>query len=540
MLEKTFEYIVIGSGPSGAMAAQTLCEAGAEVAMIDVGQMPSPELSYPPENDFLTLRRNDPSQQQYFIGKSFEAVPDERVKTGAQLTPARKYMIEQVEHWLPLQSDNFFPMESLACGGLGVGWGLGTYVYSDEELQLAGLTSEEMRPAYQTIADRIGISAPNDSFREFVVQHLNHLQPPLKPDNSIQKLIEKYQKKKEYFQQKGFYMGLPAMALLSQNKETRKPTAYRDMDFYDDLGYSAWRPWMTIQKLQTNYQHFNYLNNNLAISFKEVENEVEVHCIDVRTKQKVIWKGKNVLLSAGALGSARIALRSLPVDSLPLLCNPYTYLTCLHISMLGKPLSNRKTSMAQAMALYIPGNNQKEIVSLAFYTYRSLLLFKLIKETPLNHADGLRIMNRLQSAFVITGIHHPDFHSPFKKLSLQAFSSSPTGDRLCADYQLTEDEKHRIIKHEKKVRSLLRQIDCFPLKRIDPGAGSSIHYAGTLPVSVESKPGTTRGDGLIHGCQKVWIADASSFSFLPAKGITLSLMANAHRVATNALKNNRN
>ena len=34
---KIFEHIVVGSGASGAMAAQTLAEAGVEVAIVDVG-----------------------------------------------------------------------------------------------------------------------------------------------------------------------------------------------------------------------------------------------------------------------------------------------------------------------------------------------------------------------------------------------------------------------------------------------------------------------------------------------------------------------
>ena len=46
-------------------------------------------------------------------------------------------------------SEDFFPMESLAQGGLGAGWGLGTYVYSEAELEKAGLPQQEMKNSYQ-------------------------------------------------------------------------------------------------------------------------------------------------------------------------------------------------------------------------------------------------------------------------------------------------------------------------------------------------------------------------------------------------------
>ncbi len=42
---------------------------------------------------------------------------------------------------------------------------------------------------------------------------------------------------------------------------------------------------------------------------------------------------------------------------------------------------------------------------------------------------------------------------------------------------------------------------------------------------------TLAPDGRLHGTANVWVADGSGFRFLPAKGVTLTLMANAHRVA---------
>jgi choline dehydrogenase-like flavoprotein len=69
-----------------------------------------------------------------------------------------------------------------------------------------------------------------------------------------------------------------------------------------------------------------------------------------------------------------------------------------------------------------------------------------------------------------------------------------------------------------------------------PGHGSSIHYAGTLPFSDMEKPYTLSPDGRVWGTNKIFVADGSGFAYLPAKGLTLSLMANAHRVAAGVLK----
>jgi hypothetical protein len=72
--------------------------------------------------------------------------------------------------------------------------------------------------------------------------------------------------------------------------------------------------------------------------------------------------------------------------------------------------------------------------------------------------------------------------------------------------------------------------------RHDPGYGSSIHYAGTIPFSEKEEYGTTAFNGKLNQTKNVYIADASGFRFLSAKGITFSIMANAHIVANNAMK----
>jgi hypothetical protein len=84
----------------------------------------------------------------------------------------------------------------------------------------------------------------------------------------------------------------------------------------------------------------------------------------------------------------------------------------------------------------------------------------------------------------------------------------------------------------------MSKLGAYPVKMIDPGMGSSIHYSGVLPFEKEEKPFSLSPDGKLHVTKNIFVADGSGFRFLPAKGLTLSLMANAHNVAQNALKQN--
>ena len=531
------EYIVVGSGPCGAQAAQTLTEAGKNVTMLDVGFTDEIYNSIVPDDDFINLRKNDPSQYRYFLGDHFETIPVTELKVGAQLTPPRKHLIRGVEKYIPLSSETFLPMESLAYGGLGAGWGLGCFVYSDSELKKAGLDPEKFKKSYQVISDRIGISKGIDDVVEYSTRHLRNILPPLKMDNATNKLYEKYLKKKEKFAKKNIFIGTPPVAMLSEDYKGRKKTEYQDMDFYSDKGWYAYRAWMTIEELKK-HSNFRYVDKTLVLSFKEDNEKVIVSAKQIDTNEVCSYTCKRFVLATGPLGSARIVMRSSEgkIRRLPLLCNPYTYMPCIQLRMLGKPLDRFKSSMVQALMIYDKGLANDDVVSVSLYTYRSLLLNKLIKEAPIDLSGGRIIMQYLQSAFMIAGIHHPDNYSSEKFLELVNDVSSYTGDRLAAHYALSEIEQKTIVTNEKEIKKSLRNLGCYPVMRMDPGYGSSIHYAGTLPLSSNVNDlGSTSPEGKLNGSKNVFIADGSSFKYLPAKGITLSIMANAHIVAQNAM-----
>ena len=537
-MKEDFDFLVVGSGPSGAMAAQTLVEAGARVAMVDAGITGRDYESFLPPGDFESIRKTSAHQHRYFLGDEFESIPWGDIKVGAQLTPARKHLVAETARLIPFVSDTFSPMESLAYGGLGSGWGLGCYVYSDAELRKAGLDVPLLRRSYQVVSDRIGISAGEDDVREQAAGSLERLLPPLRMDNSIRILNDRYLRHRQSLNRRGITWGSSSMAFLSQERAGRHATRYEDMDFYTDRDRAAYRSWFTVEGLKQK-TNFTYLPGYLAVSFSEEGGTVLLDVRHIQTGEAQSFRARKLLLAASALGTARIVMRSQGIQRLPLLCNPYTYMPCVNLHMLGKPLERFKTSMAQAFMIYDPDGRQEDLVSLAFFTYRSLLLYKLVKEAPLDFADGLKLMQFLQSAFVVAGIHHPDTGSDQKYLRLQPDKSSFTGDALFAHYALSQTEKSRITKREGVVLSALRQLGCFPIKRMDPGPGSSIHYAGTVPFSTEERPGTTHPGGRLHGTRTVFIADGSGFNFLPAKGVTLTLMANAHAVALAALESSQ-
>ena len=529
------EIIVVGSGCSGAMAAQTLVESGAKVILLDVGTKNEIYTDNIPKQDFDSTMESNENYSDYFIGKDFESLNFNGEKSGAQLTPPRKHIVKHTGEFLKYISDSFSAVESLAYGGLGAGWGLGCCVYSDEEMELCKLNKNRMHQAYNIISSRIGISAENhDNATPYTIGMVSPHLPPLKLDESNY-LLKRFKKKSALWNKKELFLGRPALALLSEDFQDRKACAYDDMHFYHDSGGSAYRPGLTIDKL-IRKNNFIYISNQLVLKFLEVEDSVFIETLDIQTKERKQFKAKKLVLAAGALSTARIVLRSLNYkDKISFLCNPYTYYPCLNPFMAGKKIMKHKTGMAQLSIFHDEGLKKDNIAMASIYSYRSLFLFRLMNDIPLNYKDGKELLRFLLSGMVIMGIHHPDHYDRNRFLERVSDSDSVTEDAIKIEFSLSHEKKEQLKTREKKFTSLMRSLGAWPLKRVDPGMGASIHYAGTLPYSAEEKPLTLDANGKLHHTKNIYVADSSGFCFLPAKGLTFSLMANAHNVANHVL-----
>ncbi len=531
------DFLVVGSGATGAHAAQTLLDAGPSVTMLDVGHEETKYASLIPDADFVSIRQHDPQQHRYFLGDSFEGIPPANVTTGAPLTPPRQYVTDLVHKYLPMTSSTFHPLESLAYGGLGSAWGAGSCVYSDAELAATGLDQTGMRGAYQVVSDRIGISGADDDARPYTWDQLERVEPPPALDETCSRLFSAYSRKRTRLHRAGIRMGRAALALITSDRGERKAYRSLDMDFYSDTDKSIYRPWMTVDRLRAD-PRFTYVPDRLVLRFKEDVDGVEIECLDVRTNERVRHRARRLVLAAGTLGTARIVLRTYRENeaSLPLLSNPYTYVPCILPSMLGKALAPRRMSLAQLSMFHDADGTNRDVVMASIYSYRSLMLFRILRQAPINMADARILMRYLLPGLAIVGIHHPERPGSGRTLRLQPDPTSPTGDRLEVEYRLSDAEAKKLRQREKIMIRALRSLGTWAIKRIDPGMGASIHYAGTLPFGTGEGPFRLRPDGRLFESDHVWVADGSGFRYLPAKGLTLSLMANAHLVAQAALR----
>jgi hypothetical protein len=536
-MQTDYDFIVVGSGATGAMAAQTLVKAGVRVAVLDVGEKEEVYAPLIPDQDFDTLRRQDGAQHRYFLGDDFEGVPWATDKVGSQLTPPRNFLTHGVDRFLPFGSDTLKPMESLARGGLGGGWGLGCYLFSKAELEAVGLDEPQTLEAYDVVAARIGVSGTRDGASAYCLRDLKNVQPSIELEENSVAVYRAYQRRQGTLNARGIFVGRPPQAILTAPLHGRNPTKYRDMEYWSDRDKSEYRSWMTIDELNES-ANFTYHERCLVLKFHEEAAGVAVHVLRTDTGERQVFRARKLILSPGPLGSARIVSRSLGKGdvTLPFVCNPYSYIPCLQWRRLGREPQRLRSGSGQLVMFLDENLDNFDVPMAALFSYRSLLLFKLMKEAPLNFADSRVIMQYLQSAFIIAGIHHPEKPSSSKFLKMKPSAASPTGDMLTGHYSLSDSELATNARRERMLKWALRAVGCQPLRTLQVRHGGSIHYAGTLPFEDSGRPFTLARSGLLAGTRAVYVADGSGFRYLPAKGITFTLMANAHRVALESLR----
>ena len=304
------------------------------------------------------------------------------------------------------------------------------------------------------------------------------------------------------------------------------------MSFWIDNDQSVYRPHYTLLELER-YTNFEYHNGLHAHTFSEkADNTVELVCNRGSTKEQVVFKARRLIIAAGTMSTTRLVLRSMNKFNVPvpLLSNPYTYVPTVNLNMLGQVPFELNHSLAQLAAIFRPVNSADPQIHMTIHTYRSLLNFKLVKETPFPYREGMSIIRHLVPALAIIAFSHQDRPSDRKICALRS-DSPDTRDYLDIKYQPSDSDVDRQNYFEQKILWHFMRLKCVGFKKIRPGHAASIHYGGTLPMCRRPKELSVDTRCNLFGTTSVYIADASVFPVLPARGQTFAAMANANRVS---------
>jgi choline dehydrogenase-like flavoprotein len=525
-----FDVVVVGSGAAGAHAAYPLVRAGCRVAMVDGGFDAPSLLEHAPCENFEDIRRYDEDQHCWFLGADYSAIPLGDVKRGmaaGTVSGNRRYVVQDTGVLLPVDAGDALILQSLAKGGLAAAWGATCAFLNAVELRAAGLPPGEMSRHYEIVARRIGVSGPQDR---------PGVQPPLRLDHHGAAVLRAYRHKRRSFDAMGIEVSQPHAAALTEDLGSRKRTSYTDMEYFADPHRSVYRPQYTIDELTGN-ENFQYCPRYLVERIEPHRGEVEVVASRIgdadTDSAPARVRARRVILAAGAVGTARILLRSFGLENrpVPFVSKPHVLTACIHPRMLGRAGPKHRTSLCQLLVCEKSADGTRGACA-QLYSYRSPLLFRLLRAVPLPVPEALGLLARLMPSVMFADIRFaPSSHTDGRLLL------EPGGPRLQIRVRSSSEERRRRRQAMRSLHRALRALGLVPLRTLELAEGTTFHYAGTVPCCespLEHLLGTD-GQGKLHQSACVYVADASVFRCLPALPHTLTVMANANRVGEHVL-----
>ena len=533
------KVLIVGSGASGVHFALSVLQKGYEVVMLDVGHVkPSP---VNPQDSFTELKTNLRNPVQYFLGQQYEAVLYPGL-TGEYygFPPSKRYVFTKPST-INLETHGFQPLFSFAQGGLAEAWTAGVYRFNNDELKDFPFGYRDIEPYYDEVTRRIGITGTKDDLARFFPSH-ETLSAPLQLDFHSQHLLAEYERVRDHLNKKfKCFLGRSRIATLSIDQDGRKGCTYCGRCLWGCPTEALYTPSVTLNRC-LQFPNFNYIPNMHVSHFKynSAHHISTVVAESVREKTFCEFTADTFVLAAGTLSSSRIFMDSMLKNSGKfirlhgLMDNRQILIPFINLKMIGKQYDPESYQYHQ-IALGIESEKPEEYIHGQITTLKTALVHPIIHNIPLDLRTAVFMFRNLRAGLGVINLNFPDRRREDNYMTLQA-SPQSGGSQLMINYVPHSNEKTTLKHGVRTVKKLLWKLGCIvpPAMRHIRPMGASVHYAGTLPMSTEKIPLTTSTYCQSHDFDNLYIVDGTTFPFLPAKNITLTLMANAIRVADHA------
>jgi hypothetical protein len=279
----------------------------------------------------------------------------------------------------------------------------------------------------------------------------------------------------------------------------------------------------------------HYVPGILVDKLIPTEGKVLIEARTVADGTMQTFRASRVLLSAGVLETARIVLVSTGLHNIPVRIKQSDIFTLplLRYKMAGDVFSERLHTLCQLVARVEDSTICKRPVHLQFYGYNDLYLRLLMQKVA---GAGRLIAPLLRTVvarlFIIFGYLHSNDSSEIEiKLSSDGRKLLVTGHRNPA----ADDIVRKVALKLFRCRGLIGGVPLYLLKRLDL-PGGSYHTGGAFPMRQIPKFLETDRLGRLSSLPGVHIVDSSVLPDVPTSAPAFTVMANAHRIASECLK----
>jgi choline dehydrogenase-like flavoprotein len=519
-----FDVVVVGSGAAGVSCAQRLLSAGRRVAMVDGGKLPTSAL---PREPYFEYRRRAPDQGAQLFGDDYGATAEAEDESPKLRIPALRYVFEGFAEAYGLRAQGFASAGSLAVGGMTNAWGGGVACFTDEDLAGWPIGRAELVDSYRAIVKRIGVSGRSDDDLGAFFAWDEDLQPPLPLADASESLLDRYSHRRRPQSGGEFLLGRARNAILSQDAPDRSAC--------DRSGWCLWGcPRRSIYSARFDLEGlaalpgFTHLPGRVVDSVARVGERWVVRGRGTKSGEPFEVAGRRVALGCGPIGTASLVLRALGLVGFPVRFQscPSAAFAVILPGLLGRAVPKEVFASAQLSLVLRPAGVPGPLFGNLF-SPACLPVSEMLGRSPLPARTSIAFFRAAIPALLVGNLFMPG------TLSDHRLAVRPDGGvDVTWGVAATLDERLRRSIRRALARAM-RACGAF----LPPGAfqaaspGSDMHYAATVPMRADPAPHQATRNGEVRGLPGLFVIDGSALPSLPAKAHTLTIMANADRIA---------
>ena len=523
--------LIIGSGPGAAGAALALAaDPDQRITVIDLGGTLEPELrstlgrlAVTPEASWSPADLERISRQPVPIPRG--VLPEKRAY-GSDFPFRDSGQLSGIEPLGPANPS----VVSGAYGGFSNIWGAQIMPFSKRTFDRWPITSAEMEPHYRTALNEMTLAGVEDDLAEVfpLIAPARRLPPPA---DRTERVLGRYRARRPLVRSHGITLGRARLAFRS-DECTRCGLCMTGCPL--ELIYSSSH---TFDRLRAQGR-ITYRPDKLAVHLEEVDGEPYAVVRDTKSGQLEKISAERIFVACGGIGTTRLVLGSLGVvDRAVYLQESVQFvMPTMSLRPVPDPRRTRNFTLNQFNLLYDDSGDGIDLCLVHFYDYNPAFLASVPRAIRRPNADPA-LAALLRRVSVGLG-YVPGWASP--RVKLVARRASGGNDQLPALEIDREPSDGWPPMLRRLVGAMLRVAPALDLWPVVPmiavsAAAKSYHFGASFPHERARTATTTDRTGRLAAWDHIHLVDASVFPQVPATTFTLTIMANAHRIASETL-----
>lgn len=521
------EQVVIGAGPAAAAAASALSAAGGRVTVLDTG------LTLEPARE-AARRRMAASTPEHWRADDVELT--RFLATGSNPGGYKRLFGSDVafrdDGALELSADETVGARpSYALGGLSNVWGSGLLPYRDSDLIGWPIRAEDLAPGYRAVLSLLPYSGSDDELaRSYPL--FRAPDGPLLRTTAGEAVLARLRHHGPALAAAGLTFGGSRLAVRVGHPAPAAGCVYcghcLDGCPYGHI-YSAAQ---TIEELRR-AGRIDYRPGLHVDRLVEEGDGVRIEATDLTDRGDLAIHGERAFLAAGAVSTTVILQRSgLLPERARIADSQALYVPFAWLGRIGRTGREPGHTLAQASLVLNDPQVSPNPVHITLYTYNDGLSERARASHPALASLLGPLLDRITRHLVI-GICF--FHS--EDSDGVAVHARPGSRQVHLEGVSNLRTRPTMARFQ---RALLRSlgriglVPLVPLSELAP-AGGGYHYGASIPMRRAPRAGESDVLGRPAGTRRIHVVDSSCFPTVPGGAITLSSMANSHRIATATL-----